>query len=77
SVTMVHSSVLYHNDNRTVFLLDLPRSIEEAQLLPRELDDGALTPLKLRTLISEEAPLLPRGLDDGALTPLQLRTLIS
>ncbi|EAA33305.2 MT-A70-domain-containing protein [Neurospora crassa] len=56
---MVHSSVLYHNDNRTVFLLDLPRSIEEAQLLPRELDDGALTPLKLRTLISAEPPSSP------------------
>ncbi|KAJ4420690.1 hypothetical protein N0V85_000512 [Neurospora sp. IMI 360204] len=56
---MVHSSVLYHNDNQTVLLLDLPRSIEEAQLLPSELDDGALTPGKLRSLISAEPPLSP------------------
>lgn len=56
---MVHSSVLYHNENQTVLLLDLPRSIEEAQLLPSELDDGALTPAKRRFLISAEPPSSP------------------
>ncbi|KAK3400170.1 MT-A70-domain-containing protein [Sordaria brevicollis] len=58
---MVHSSVLYHNDNKTVFLLDLPRSLEEAQLLPSELEeDGALTSgVKLRSLISSEPPSSP------------------
>lgn len=60
SENMVHSSVLYHNDNKTVFLLDLPRSIEEAQLLPSELEDGALTSgVKLRSLISSEPPSFP------------------
>ena len=56
---MVHPSVLYHNENQTVLLLDLPRSIEEAQFLPSELHDGALTRGKHRFLISAEPPSSP------------------
>ncbi|KAK3954614.1 MT-A70-domain-containing protein [Pseudoneurospora amorphoporcata] len=56
---MVHSSVLYQNDNQTVLLLDLPRSLEEAQFLPNELEDGALTLGKLRYMISAEPPSSP------------------
>lgn len=56
---MVHSSVLYQNDNKTVLLLDLPRSIEEAQFLPGELDDGALTRAQRRFLISAEPTSSP------------------
>lgn len=40
-------------------LLDLPRSIEEAQLLPSELDGALTSRKKLRPLISSEPPSSP------------------
>jgi N6-adenosine-specific RNA methylase IME4 len=53
---MPSSSVLFQNESCTVVLLDLPRTLEEAQLLPGELESGN-TPL--RTLISAKAPEIP------------------
>lgn len=50
--SMLECSVLFRNDSRTVWLLDLPRSIEECQLGSRDLR-------------SAEAPLLPRRLLSG------------
>ncbi|KAK4238853.1 MT-A70-domain-containing protein [Achaetomium macrosporum] len=57
---MTSSCIIWQNDRRTVVLLDLPRSIEEAQVPSRELSvaDGE-TPRKLRRLISAPQPASP------------------
>ncbi|KAK1766884.1 MT-A70-domain-containing protein [Phialemonium atrogriseum] len=53
---MSPASVLFQNESHTVVLLDVPRTLEEAQLLPGELQSGT-TPL--RRLISTKPPETP------------------
>ncbi|KAK4150923.1 MT-A70-domain-containing protein [Chaetomidium leptoderma] len=57
---MASSSILWQNDKKTVVLLDLPRSIEEAQVPSSELTttDGK-PPNKLRRLITALPPAFP------------------
>ncbi|KAK3307023.1 MT-A70-domain-containing protein [Chaetomium strumarium] len=57
---MTASCILWQNDRKTVVLLDLPRSIEEAQVPSSELSgaDGE-TPKELRRLISAPPPACP------------------
>ncbi|KAL2135961.1 hypothetical protein VTI74DRAFT_6010 [Chaetomium olivicolor] len=58
---MSSSCVLWQNERKTVVLLDLPRSIEEAQVPSSELrasNDGG-SPKKLRRLISALPPASP------------------
>jgi N6-adenosine-specific RNA methylase IME4 len=49
-------SVLFHNEHRTVVVLDIPRSIEEAQLPATEVRSGSRPP---RRLVSAPPPELP------------------
>lgn len=49
-------SVLFQNEGRTVILLDLPRTLEEAQLSPHELEAGTAPH---RRLISTKPPEMP------------------
>ncbi|KAL2120671.1 hypothetical protein VTJ04DRAFT_4698 [Mycothermus thermophilus] len=53
-MTSSSSSILWQNESKTVVLLDLPRSIEEAQVPSSE-----LTTCKLRCLISSPPPASP------------------
>ncbi|KAG7287875.1 hypothetical protein NEMBOFW57_007392 [Staphylotrichum longicolle] len=55
------SCILWQNDRKTVVLLDLPRSIEEAQVPSSELTaaNGASPPTPLRRLISALPPAVP------------------
>lgn len=55
------SCILWQNDRKTVVLLDLPRSIEEAQVPSSELTaaNGAPPPKPLRRLISALPPAVP------------------
>ncbi|GAB1318955.1 Methyltransferase-like protein 4 [Madurella fahalii] len=54
------SSILWQNDKRTVVLLDLPRSIEEAQVPSSQLTAANVGPArKLRRLISVLPPVSP------------------
>lgn len=57
---MSPSSILWQNDNRTVVVLDLPRSIEEAQVPSSQLTAANVgTARKLRRLISAPPPQSP------------------
>lgn len=54
------SSILWQNDRKTVVLLDLPRSIEEAQVPLSQLTPGnGDPPIKLRRLVSALPPACP------------------
>ncbi|KAH6631835.1 MT-A70-domain-containing protein [Chaetomium tenue] len=54
------SSILWQNDRKTVVLLDLPRSIEEAQVPSSQLTPGnGDPPIKLRRLVSALPPACP------------------
>jgi hypothetical protein len=64
ATTPVHemnpSCILWQNERKTVVLLDLPRSIEEAQVLSNDLTaTNAAAPRKLRRLISALPPTSP------------------
>ncbi|KAK1759432.1 MT-A70-domain-containing protein [Echria macrotheca] len=52
---MTSSSILFQNASKTVVLLDLPRTIEEAQMLSSDLRNNADPS---RRLVSVEAPIL-------------------
>ncbi|AEO66849.1 uncharacterized protein THITE_2144336 [Thermothielavioides terrestris NRRL 8126] len=58
---MASSCILWQNSRKTVVLLDLPRSIEEAQLPSSQLTgaNGRQPPSKLRRLISALPPAAP------------------
>ncbi|KAK4039019.1 hypothetical protein C8A01DRAFT_36992, partial [Parachaetomium inaequale] len=58
---MALSSILWQNDRKTVVLLDLPRSIEEAQVPSSQLTahNEDEPPAKLRRLISALPPASP------------------
>ncbi|SPQ23539.1 5a4868c5-195a-4853-bc9c-91643dd03b7f [Thermothielavioides terrestris] len=58
---MASSCILWQNSRKTVVLLDLPRSIEEAQLPSSQLTgaNGQQPPSKLRRLISALPPAAP------------------
>ncbi|KAK0715765.1 MT-A70-domain-containing protein [Lasiosphaeris hirsuta] len=54
------SSILYQNAAKTVLLLDLPRSVEESQVLSRALTPNAESPPpRLRRLMSALPPATP------------------
>ncbi|KAK4134276.1 MT-A70-domain-containing protein [Trichocladium antarcticum] len=54
------SSILWQNEHQSVVLVDLPRSIEEAQVLSSDLTAAnAAGPRKLRRLISAPPPTSP------------------
>lgn len=49
-------SVLFQNEDRTVVLIDVPRSLEEAQVLSSDLDAGSNT---IKRLVSSQPPEAP------------------
>jgi N6-adenosine-specific RNA methylase IME4 len=51
------SSILFQNDSKTVVLLDLPRSLEEAQVPSHRLTNA--DPPKLKRLVSAQPPATP------------------
>ena len=65
---MAPPSILYHNSAKTVVLLDLPRSIEEAQILSSQLHHGNdgenNNKTTLRALISAPPPTAPFALPE-------------
>src|SRR4051812_5323414 len=54
---MASSSILFQNASKTVVLLDLPRSLEEAQVPSHRLSDA--DPPKLPRLVSAPPPTTP------------------
>lgn len=59
SAQMTPSSILFENKSKTVVLLDLVRSIEEAQVLSRDLAADVAPPPPLKRLLSAPPPATP------------------
>ncbi|KAK4126155.1 MT-A70-domain-containing protein [Parathielavia appendiculata] len=53
------SCIVWQSENKSVILLDLPRSVEEAQVSSKELTAANGDPRKLRRLISADPPAAP------------------